>query len=235
MERLLLIPLCFLVFSCSVTRQDNNSIQVSTFLHGTATLRCSFGFINGPEGLFVSWVKKQPDKVVHSYHDGADDLTDQDVQFQHRTKMSISFYKGNVDLTLNNVGFEDEGIYSCGASNKMGHGEVYFRIYIDRLHGEDPVVLVVDGKKQLKCSSVGFYEDAEIIWQNKELEDLSRPETPTSRTLQPDGRLLLESTLDIDVKPNVHYFCRVKEGRLRRSTRAVLSDGEHSINMRNEF
>ncbi|XP_063297883.1 butyrophilin-like protein 8 [Pelobates fuscus] len=241
MERLFQIQILFLLLFIPGFKSEDGAVEVNTHLYGSVTLPCTFHFVSGPEDLFVSCAHRSSSngnaKVVHSYKYGQDNLKDQDIQFRGRTEMSPDLARGTLKLTLNDVGFADEGFYTCAAANKKGSGNMLFRISIDRLHAEDPLVvtLVSNGKTQLRCSSTGLFKEPRVEWQDGNGEDLTKNAKLTKKNELPDGNLLVESVLDIDVQPNVHYFCRVKEGRLNRSARAVLSDGKETVKITDEF
>lgn len=55
--------------------------------------------------------------------------------------------------------------------------------------------------------------------QGKDLSDNGRPNI----TDLGNGRKMVESVLQLDVETNKQYICQVKEGRLKRRARAVIS------------
>ncbi|CAH2218663.1 butyrophilin 9 [Pelobates cultripes] len=242
MERLFQIQILFLLLFIPGFKSEDIAVGVNTHLYGSVTLPCTFNFVSGLEDLFVSCThssssNRKNDKLVHCYKNGQDNLKDQDIQFRGRTEMSPDLARGTLKLTLNDVGFADEGFYTCAAANKKGRGEMVFRISIDRLHADDPLVVsrVSNGKTQLQCSSSGLFKEPRVEWQDGNGEDLTKNAKLPTVTKLSDGNLLVESVLDIDVQTNVHYFCRVMEGRLNRSTRAVLSDGKETVKITDDL
>ncbi|MEE6518712.1 hypothetical protein FKM82_029871 [Ascaphus truei] len=81
----------------------------------------------------------------------------------------------------------------------------------------------INGKRRLKCIITGVFRDPQVMWYNREMEDLSSFASLNVTDLG-DGTQQVESVLDYDVEMNKHYFCRIQEGRLRRSVRAVMAD-----------
>ncbi|XP_018429036.1 PREDICTED: butyrophilin-like protein 8 [Nanorana parkeri] len=158
---------------------------------------------------------------------GQDQLEDQDIKYKERTQLSKDFSEGTVELTLRGVTFSDEGPYYCRAVNDRGHGDQKVQLTINELNAEEPMVTVahIDGKKRLKCIETGAFRVPEVRWYDREGKDLSAHVTHNITVLG-DGRMRVESVLDLDVETNAHYFCQVKEGRLKRTARAVISDGE---------
>ncbi|CAJ1079044.1 V-set domain-containing T-cell activation inhibitor 1 [Xyrichtys novacula] len=73
----------------------------------------------------VTWEKKDLKGLVHHYHDGADDLLDQDPQFKGRTQVfPEALGKGNASLLLRDVKKRDAGEYTCKISSSEGKGTV---------------------------------------------------------------------------------------------------------------
>ncbi|CAI9602947.1 unnamed protein product, partial [Staurois parvus] len=196
-------------------------------LYGTVILRCSFPFIRGLEGLVVVWEKTGPDKrgfIAHKYKDGRDNVKDQDLRYTGRTALSEDVSKGTLDLTLREVTFSDEGTYYCRAANKRRHGDQKVELTIGNLNAADSTVTVIhiDGKKRLKCMDIGVFRNPWVKWYDEQKTDLSQHGTRNVTDIS-NGRKKVESVLNMDVETNKHYFCVVKEGRLKRTARAVIS------------
>ncbi|XP_075053589.1 butyrophilin-like protein 3 [Mixophyes fleayi] len=204
---------------------------VTTHLYGTVQLPCSFPFVQ--DRVTVVWEKIGDDGrklVVHKYIEGRDSVEEQDSQYRGRTELSKEFSKRRLDLTLRDVTFSDEGTYYCRAAHEKGHGDTMVTLSIDRLDADDPKVILlhIDGKRRLKCIGIGVYRDPLVKWTNRKKEDLSSYGTSNITTLS-DGRQMVESVLNYDADIDEHYFCHITEGRLRRSARAVISDGENVV------
>ncbi|XP_040195163.1 butyrophilin-like protein 3 isoform X1 [Rana temporaria] len=202
--------------------------EVVASLYGTVTLRCWFPFIQGREGLSVVWEKNDKDgrrSIAHKFIDGQDNLRDQDINYTGRTELSGDFSYGTVDLTLREVTFNDEGTYYCRAANRRGHWDKKVDLTIGNLNAEESTVTVIhiDGKKRLKCIAIGVFRNPWVKWYDEKGFHLSEHGTRNITDIR-NGRKMVESVLNLDVETNKSYFCLLREGRLKRTARAVLSD-----------
>ncbi|XP_077335674.1 butyrophilin subfamily 2 member A2-like isoform X2 [Lithobates pipiens] len=207
--------------------------EVVASLYGTVTLRCWFPFIHGSEGLSVVWEKIDQDGrglIAHKFKNDQDNHKEKDIRYTGRTELSKDFSQGTVDLTIQEVTFHDEGTYYCRAANRRDHGDKEVELTIDKLNAEDPEVTAIhiDGKKRLKCIDIGVFRNPWVRWYNEHGTDLSEHGTRMITDIS-NGRKMVESVLNLDVEKNKPYFCLVKEGRLKRTVRAVISDGETVI------
>ncbi|XP_040195656.1 uncharacterized protein LOC120928728 [Rana temporaria] len=206
---------------------------VSTYLYGSVQLPCSFPFVKEPEGLTVVWQKVESDGsklLVYKLMYGKDLLSDQDPQFKGRVELSKKFSLGNLNLTLRTVTFQDEGTYLCKAAHEKDDGEVSVELAISGLNVTDPAVIFtyIGGDQYLRCLSSGVFRDLQVSWYDLHKIDLSRNATRSVTDLG-DGRKMVESVLTMEMMPNVAYFCQIREGRLQRTVRAVVSDGNTPI------
>ncbi|XP_053313887.1 butyrophilin subfamily 3 member A2-like [Spea bombifrons] len=236
MERLFRVSGSLLLLLTSMLSEA--SVQNASF-YESVVLPCEFPFVSGRDDLQVSWffvkdVNEEP-LVVHSLINGQDRSEAQSSQFRGRTSIP-GLSNGKLDLTLERVDFSDEGVYTCSAATTKGHGDIETRLRINRLEADDPAVVLryVDGQRQLKCTATGWFKDPRVQWRNRDHEDLSEY-ARTSVSDLPDGRQTVESVLESNVEENVHYFCQIKEGRLKRSVRAVISDGNHAVTLKDEI
>ncbi|XP_077335494.1 V-set domain containing T-cell activation inhibitor 1-like [Lithobates pipiens] len=207
---------------------DKTAVVAS--LYATVTLRCTFPFIRGREGLSVVWEKNERDGrrlIAHKFIDGRDNLKDQDLSYTGRTELSEDFSYGTADLTLREVTFNDEGTYYCRAANGKGHGDKKVDLTIGNLNAAESTVTVIhiDGKRRLKCIDIGVFRNPWVRWYNEHGADLSEHGTRTITDIG-NGRKMVESVLNLDVETGKPYFCLVQEGRLKRTARAVISDGK---------
>ncbi|KAM9320423.1 uncharacterized protein PAF06_004945, partial [Gastrophryne carolinensis] len=117
------------------------------------------------------------------------------------------------------------------AGNNEEHGDRKLQLNIDRLNAEDPKVSYIHtpAGKRLKCEGNGVFQNPWVRWYLNST-DLS---VYGSRNIThlPNGMKRVESVLDHDVEQNRHYICQIREGKLKRSVRAVISDGEHSVSV----
>ncbi|XP_040190144.1 myelin-oligodendrocyte glycoprotein-like [Rana temporaria] len=231
MRSLLQVVLIMCIDSQRVGHLDKTGVVAS--LHDNVTLPCWFSFIQGSEGLKVVWEKNDKDgrgSIAHMFMNNQDNLTEQDIRYTERTELSGDFAQGTVNLTLREVTFNDEGTYFCRAANRKDHGDKKVELTINKLNAEESTVTIIhiDGKKRLKCIDIGVFRDPWIKWYDEESTDLSDYGTRNITDIG-NGRKMVTSVLNLDVERNKPYFCVVKEGRLKRTARAVLSDGKPVI------
>lgn len=203
--------------------------KVTANLYGTVTLPCKFSFVNDLtdlRDLTVIW--KMKNLIVYKLE--REKEKEQDPRYTHRVRLSSGLKQGNLDLILKNVTHDDEGTYYCQAANNKGHVDKMVTLSIDNLDANLPTatLVTIDGKQRWKCRSSGVYHNPQVQWITKEGEDLSSY-GGLNVTEESNGRKLVESVLDHDVEENAQILCHIKEGKLRRSARAVKSDGVHPI------
>ncbi|XP_030059887.1 butyrophilin subfamily 1 member A1 [Microcaecilia unicolor] len=206
------------------------SQEVKARLYTKVVLPCEFPFVQGPENLFISWEKedKGRDIAVHSFHDNIDHPEEQAAQYRGRTSLTKELSRGVISLELTEVTSSDAGIYMCKAANLNNRGSKLILLTIDELEADDPKVTVEqrNGMKVLKCVSSGRYKNPQVEWHDRKMNDLtSHAETNVSEA-QSDGTRTVESVLNLPITTNEHYFCHIHEEHLKRSVRAVPSDGQ---------
>ncbi|XP_075707143.1 T-lymphocyte activation antigen CD80-like isoform X2 [Rhinoderma darwinii] len=225
-----------LLLLCSLTGLSSGSFHISeenvmASLYGTVHLPCTFNFAQSLTDLALIWTKdNERDLILYKLLNGKESLQGQDPRYKDRVELSTEFPQGHLNLTLKNVTYEDEGTYYCRASNHKGHGDKKVTLSIDRLDADDPTVtrVTIDGNRRMKCMGSGVYRLPEVQWITTRERDLSSY-GKLNVTEQSNGRKLVESVLDYDVEANVQVLCHIKEGKLKRSVRAVISDGTHSV------
>ncbi|KAM4011809.1 putative butyrophilin subfamily 2 member A3 isoform 1-T2 [Anomaloglossus baeobatrachus] len=204
--------------------------DMSSFLYGSVTLPCQASFVNTVTGLTMIWVKNEDKKnpLLYRLLSGKENLEEQDPRYQGRVGISSRWSQGNLDLTLKNVSYEDEGTYVCRAANSRGHGDKMVTLSIGDLDANSPTITLLTEKRQLKCLTTGVYHVPQIQWITPFGEDLSKYGSLNVAHLG-DGRKKVESVLEYDIKENEQVLCHVQEGRLKRSARGVITDGTHSV------
>ncbi|XP_069616540.1 butyrophilin subfamily 2 member A2-like isoform X1 [Ranitomeya imitator] len=203
---------------------------VSPSLYGTVTLPCHASFVDDVAGLTMIWMKKENKDYLILYKrlKGKENLEEQDPRYAGRIELSMEWSRGNLDLTLRNVSYEDEGSYFCRAANAKGHGDKMVTLSIGDLDATYPTITLVTEKRQLKCQSTGVYYAPQIQWITPYGKDLSQYGSFNVTDLG-DGRKKVESVLEHDIKAEEQVLCHIREGRLKRSTRGIISDGIHSV------
>ncbi|XP_030044569.1 butyrophilin-like protein 9 [Microcaecilia unicolor] len=206
------------------------SHEMKARLYTSVVLPCEFPFVQGSENLFISWEKEDNRDIiaVHSFHDSTDHPEEQTAQYRGRTRLSKELSRGVISLELTEVTSSDAGIYMCKAANLNNRGSKEIHLTIDELEADDPKVTVEqrNGEKVLKCVSSGRYKKPRVEWHDRKLNDLtSHAETNVSEA-QSDGTRTVESVLNLPFTTNEHYFCHIHEEHLKRSVRAIPSDGK---------
>lgn len=219
---MILSLLCLvIVLSTDVLSMPGKSVN----LYGTVRLSCEFKFVKDATDLTVIWEKEK--LIVYKLREK---VREQDPRYRGRVELSEEFRNGNLDLTLRNVTYEDEGTYYCRAANKKGHGDKMVTLSIDDLDADLPTatLVTIDDMQRWKCRGSGVYHNPHVQWITKGGKDLSSYGR-LNVTDQSNGQRLVESVLDYDVGEDAQVLCHINEGRLRRSARAVKSDGTNLI------
>ncbi|XP_069802322.1 T-lymphocyte activation antigen CD80-like [Dendropsophus ebraccatus] len=206
--------------------------RVTSSLYHNVLLPCNFPFVDSLTGLTVIWkkVENQRDLIVYKVQNGEVKLEDQDPRYRGRAELAKGVSHGNLHLILRHVTYEDEGTYECRVANRRRNGNKRVTLATDRLHAGDPTVtrVTTDGKRHMKCVGTGHYHEPHVQWITAGGEDLSL--YGRLNVIKQDGDWkLVESVLDYDLEPNVQVLCHIEEGRLRRSTRGIISDGKHPV------
>ncbi|XP_029433983.1 butyrophilin-like protein 1 [Rhinatrema bivittatum] len=204
--------------------------EIKARLYTNVILPCEVQFVKGPEGLYVSWEKegREDHVVVHSFHHNADHPEEQAAQFRERTSLSKELARGSLSLELKEVTSSDAGTYLCRAADSKNRGDKVIRLTVEDLEATEPTVSVEErnGKRVLKCTSSGLYKNPSVHWHDRMPTNLtSYAETNVSEK-QSDGTRTVESVLNFPFTINEHYFCHIQEEKLKRSVRAVPSDGK---------
>nr|XP_033797205.1 butyrophilin-like protein 2 [Geotrypetes seraphini] len=206
------------------------SEEVKARLHTNVVLPCQFPFVQGPENVFISWEKEDKEDIiaVHSFHDNTDHPEEQAAQYRGRTRLIKEFSRGVISLELTEVTSSDAGMYFCKAANLNTRGDKRILLTVDELEADDPKVTVEqrNGKKVLKCVSTGHYKNPHVEWHDREKNNLTGNAETNISEKQSDGTRTVESVLNLDITQNQHYFCHIHEEHLKRSIRAIPSDGE---------
>ncbi|NXA85681.1 PD1L1 protein, partial [Melanocharis versteri] len=173
--------------------------------HGNnVTMECTFP-VNGKlkfRDLSVSWEKKDESKQVYVLHNGEEDFKNQHSDFRGRIKLlKDNLNLGQSLLQITDVKLRDAGIYRCVI---VYEGADYKTI---RLKVEAPYRIINQGvvstghnEWKLTCQSEG-YPEAEVIWQNRNYEDLTdkaniRVETGSDQLYRVTSTLTIKSGID---------------------------------------
>ncbi|NWT61841.1 PD1L1 protein, partial [Erythrocercus mccallii] len=186
------------------------------------TMECTFP-VNGKlefRNLSVSWEKKDELKQVYVLYKGEEDFKNQHRDFRGRIKLlkeNLSF--GQSLLQISDVKLRDAGVYRCviiygGADYKTIHLKVKapYRII------NQGVVSTGHNEWKLTCQSEG-YPEAEVIWQNRNYEDLTEKANTRFETGS-DQLYRVTSTLTIKSGIDEIFYCIFWNKELQENTSA---------------
>ncbi|KAM9213193.1 programmed cell death 1 ligand 1-like isoform 1-T2 [Leptosomus discolor] len=197
-----------------------------TVEHGhNVTMECTFP-VNGKlrfRDLSVSWEKKDElKKQVYVLLKGEEDFKSQHSDFRGRIKLlKENLNLGQSLLQITDVKLRDAGVYRCligygGADYKTINLQVKapYRTVTQR------VVSAGDNAWKLTCQSEG-YPQAEVIWQNRQYEDLT-DKANTSYETGSDQLYRVTSTLTIKSRIDETFYCIFWNKELQENTSASL-------------
>ncbi|KAM9367321.1 LOW QUALITY PROTEIN: programmed cell death 1 ligand 1 [Phaethornis superciliosus] len=201
-------------------------LSLYTVEHGNnVTMECTFPVHGKLEfrDLSVSWEKKDElKKQVYALIKGVEDFKNQHSDFKGRIKLLKENLKlGRSVLQITDVKLRDAGFYRCA----VGYGGADYKTI--RLKVKAPyrtitqgVVSPGDDEWKLMCQSEG-YPQAEVIWQNKEYEDLTY-KANTSYETGSDELYRVTSTLTIKSRVGEIFYCIFWNKELQENTSAIL-------------
>ncbi|NXX98486.1 PD1L1 protein, partial [Centropus bengalensis] len=187
------------------------------------TMECTFP-VNGKlkfRELSVSWEKNdKTKKQVYSLLKGEEDFKNQHSDFRGRIKLlKEKLSLGRSLLHITDVKLRDAGVYLCligyrGADYKTINLEVKapYRTITQR------VVRAGGSRWKLTCQSEG-YPQAEVIWQNRECEDLT-DKANTSYQNGSDQVYRVTSTLTVKSRIDETFYCIFWNKELQENTSA---------------
>ncbi|XP_056370201.1 programmed cell death 1 ligand 1-like isoform X1 [Oenanthe melanoleuca] len=196
-----------------------------TVEHGNnVTMECTFP-VNGKlefRDLSVSWEKKDESKQVYVLRRGEEDFTKQHIDFRGRIKLlKENLNLGQSLLQITDVKLRDAGDYRCvifygGGDYKTIHLKVKapYRII------NQGVVSTGHNEWKLTCQSEG-YPEAEVIWQNRNHEDLTDKASTRFETGS-DQLYRVTSTLTIKSGIDEVFYCIFWNKELHENTSAIL-------------
>ncbi|XP_042741630.1 CD276 antigen isoform X1 [Lagopus leucura] len=199
------------------------------------TLHCSFT----PEANFslkdlsLIWQLTDTKRLVHSFSDGRDQLTDQGGGYTNRTAL---FYdqlsQGNVSLLLRRVEIADEGSFTCfvrvrdynSAAVTLQVAAPYSKPNLNLEPNKD---LKPGDRAVVTCQSSYGYPEASVLWQDSHGANITENVT-TSQVANEEGLFDVYSVLHVLVEPSSTYSCLVRNPVLQQETHAsVTITGQH--------
>ncbi|XP_071588123.1 programmed cell death 1 ligand 1-like isoform X1 [Heliangelus exortis] len=197
-----------------------------TVEHGNnVTMECTFPVHEKLEfrDLSISWEKKDElRKHVYALIKGVEDFKSQHSDFKGRIKLLKENLKlGRSVLQISDVKLRDAGFYRC----VIGYGVADYKTI--SLKVKAPYRTITQGivsqggnEWKLMCQSEG-YPLAEVIWQNKEYEDLTY-KANTSYKTGSDQLYRVTSTLTIKSRVGENFYCIFWNKELQENTSAIL-------------
>ncbi|KAK6468685.1 butyrophilin subfamily 1 member A1-like [Huso huso] len=157
----------------------------------------------------VRWFKDRFDTPVHLYLNQNDQPGAQDSAYRGRTALPPSALQtGDISLHLRNLQPADTGVYTCSADN---HDEEGLTELIVTALGTQPSISMdsTQGEQtQLVCRSEGWYPEPEVIWRDRDGNNVTSLSSPT---LLSDSRGLLSVSSYIKIKQQSNVFsCLVR-------------------------
>ncbi|NXP72209.1 PD1L1 protein, partial [Ramphastos sulfuratus] len=195
-----------------------------TVEHGNnVTMECTFP-VNGKlkfRDLNVSWEKKDElKKEVYVLIKGQEDLKNQHSDFKGRAKLlkeNLNF--GQSLLQITDVKLRDAGVYHC----IIGYGGADYKTINLKVNAPyrnitQEIVRTGNNEWKLTCRSEG-YPQAEVIWRNREHEDLT-DKANTSYETGSDQLYYMTSTLTIKSRTDEIFYCIFWNKELQENTSA---------------
>ncbi|XP_042330552.1 CD276 antigen [Sceloporus undulatus] len=213
-----------------------NDPVVALFGHD-ATLRCSFypdaNF--SLDDLSLIWQLTDTKRLVHSFAEGQDQLSNQESSYSNRTAL---FYnqlpRGNVSLLLRHVRISDEGSFTCFV-RVQDYSSAAVILQVAALYSQPN--LNMEPNKNLKpgdlvtvtCHTFSGYPEATVLWQDGQGNNITENIT-TSQVANEEGLFDVRSILRVVLEPNSTYSCLVKNPLLQQLTHAsVTITGQHLL------
>ncbi|KFV98734.1 Programmed cell death 1 ligand 1, partial [Eurypyga helias] len=187
------------------------------------TMECTFP-VNGKlklRDLSVSWEKKDEfKKQVYVLLKGEEDFKSQHSDFRGRIKLlKENLNLGQSLLQITDVKLKDAGFYRC----LIGYGGADYKTINLKVKAPyrtitQGVVSIGHNEWKLTCQSEG-YPQPEVIWQNREYEDLT-DQANTSYETGSDQLYRVTSTLTIKSRIDEIFYCIFWNKELQENTSA---------------
>ncbi|XP_041096152.1 butyrophilin subfamily 1 member A1-like isoform X2 [Polyodon spathula] len=159
----------------------------------------------------VRWFRDAFEKPVHLYDLKMNILGTQDRPYQGRTALSPSALQtGDISLRLRNIQPSDRGVYTCVVDDGSQYEEGETEVIVPAL-GTQPSVSMdsTQGEQtQLVCRSEGWDPEPEVIWRDRDGNDVT---SLSNTTMQRDSQGLrsVSSYIKINQQSNV-FSCLLR-------------------------
>ncbi|XP_028936778.1 butyrophilin-like protein 10 [Ornithorhynchus anatinus] len=233
--RPLLLFLLLLLHRPGAPASEEKELRVRPYTD--VTLPCTFSFVDGPDGLELSWERDDIreefevadekeyfrffrfydffevfSKVVYRFGDGREQLEEQNGLYGGRVSVDPDdMAEGSLALLLRDVEAHDEAVYTCSASTPHGRGRRKIKLVVEE--AEEPQVRFDrrgDGNVAV-CLSKGWYHMPGVTWLNRAEEDISNFGSVEILEERKDGAHRVVTVLDYPVKLHETYVCRILE------------------------
>ncbi|XP_069059338.1 butyrophilin subfamily 2 member A2-like [Pleurodeles waltl] len=209
----------------------------------TVTLPCELTFVEGTDQLSFSWQRediveeievsdiyayiqqtfefKEP-KILVTYSNNEELHEEQSYEYQGRIQLSHEeFGEGVLTLVLENVGFPDEGVYTCKAKSPHGVGERVMKLLVE--DEEEPQVHfdTVENGTVARCVSTGWYKNPIVTWIDRKENDLTANATVEVLEQRQDGMHRVLTVLNYPVKVHEIYHCLIRDAKKARRARTI--------------
>ncbi|XP_038613765.1 uncharacterized protein LOC119938131 [Tachyglossus aculeatus] len=201
-------------------------------------LPCAFAFVDGPDGLELSWERDDIrevfevaddeeyfrffrsydffevfSKVVYRFGDGREQPEEQSGLYGGRAAVDLDgMAEGSLALLLRDVEAHDEAVYTCSASTPHGRGRRKIKLVVEAAE-EPPVRFERRGEEHVAvCLSKGWYHMPNVTWLNRAEEDVSNFSSVEILEERRDGAHRVLTVLHHRlVKLHETYVCRILE------------------------
>nr|XP_033779533.1 butyrophilin subfamily 1 member A1-like isoform X2 [Geotrypetes seraphini] len=175
------------------------------------------------EHMHIRWFRNGFHDVVHLYENQKDQIGQQSPEYQGRTELITNHINGSVSLRINNVGFNDEGTYTCFFQSPENYEEANVELKRASL-GSALSISVIDHQDRgirVLCESSGWYPEPEVIWRQ---EDGQRP-IPASdtETQEHDGLIKVKTSLLMRTNQYGKISCHIRNALLNQEREMAIS------------
>ncbi|ABG25667.1 ORF100 [Ranid herpesvirus 2] len=196
-----------------------------TQLYGSVILRCTFPFLLKDTSAEVVWEIEREGARTLAYKKVRGQQEEVWPPYTGRVRFVGTWQHLNIEIS--NVTSADEGVYFCRCLNTKGHGDKQVRLEITGVNAGDPMIglIYVGGYKRLQCTWTGDLRDTKMWWYDANGRLINVVKSTQRVAKVERGLTMVSSVLDLEINVNHHYFCRTSEGKFKKVTRGVLSDG----------
>ncbi|XP_058871402.1 butyrophilin subfamily 1 member A1-like [Acipenser ruthenus] len=159
----------------------------------------------------VRWFRERFDTPVHLYLNQRDQLSRQDSDYWGRTALlPEALQRGDLSLRLRYIRPSDRGVYTCLADDGSQYEEGQTEVIVAAL-GTQPSISMdsTQGEKtRLVCRSEGWSPEPEVIWRDRDGNDVT---SLSNTTVQRDSQGLRSVSSYIKIKQQSNVFsCLVR-------------------------